>query len=289
MAKKVYGMIMIALLLFMIPSAALGGVRISFKLSAGLANVRAGDVNPGTTAFFDWWRAYYNLPVGSEIGKGSKALHWGYEFDADLIFELNSHIGIGIGYGYQQSTKNSMEIINSNVERAHSELSAMPIRLGLFFSLPLSTKVNFTANVGTSYYLEARYSARWSTDIPLGMATEKITELSTNAKKHPIGLHGGLGIEYRLSKTTSLYIETKGRFARFGGLEGSSEFRSDEGAFTWFSETGKLYYESAPMLPNAPRLIMVQSTPPAGPGGQPREAVVDFSGFSLQAGVRIYF
>jgi len=34
---------------------------------------------------------------------------------------------------------------------------------------------------------------------------------------------------------------------------------------------------------------MVQSAPPAGPGGQPREAVVDFSGISLQAGIKIHF
>jgi hypothetical protein len=59
------------------------------------------------------------------------------------------------------------------------------------------------------------------------------------------------------------------------------------GTPTTLSETEKLYYESVPMLTGSPRLIMVQSDPPAGPGGVPRQAVVDFSGVSLQLGIRI--
>jgi hypothetical protein len=43
------------------------------------------------------------------------------------------------------------------------------------------------------------------------------------------------------------------------------------------------------IMPNSPRLIMVQSDPPDGPGGYPRQAVVDFSGVGLRAGVRFYF
>jgi len=57
----------------------------------------------------------------------------------------------------------------------------------------------------------------------------------------------------------------------------------------FFSEEGELYYEASPMLSGSPRLIMVQNTPPAGLGGMPREAAVDFSSFRVQAGIRTSF
>ena len=69
--------------------------------------------------------------------------------------------------------------------------------------------------------------------------------------------------------------------------EGLSLWRYPPAPF--FPEEGELYYEAFPMLSGSPRLIMVQSTPPSGPGGQPREAAVDFSGLSLRAGLRFYF
>ena len=54
-----------------------------------------------------------------------------------------------------------------------------------------------------------------------------------------------------------------------------------------FSERGILFYEVVPELANEPRLLMVQSDPPDGPGSEPRQAVIDFSGVSLQFGIRI--
>ena len=98
-----------------------------------------------------------------------------------------------------------------------------------------------------------------------------------------------MGIEYKLLKRIGVFVEAQGRYARIRGLEGTSRSEAGEwgGLLPSFSEEGRLYYESVPTLPDAPRLIMVQSDPPPGPDGEPRLAVVDFSGVSLQAGIRI--
>ena len=111
-------------------------------------------------------------------------------------------------------------------------------------------------------------------------------------KRDPFGFQGGMGIEYRLTSKMAILLEAQGRWAKFRGLEGSSAAVAAEGGdprYTLFSEEGKLYFETFPLLADAPRLIMVQSAPPLGPEGEAREAVVDFSGFSLQAGFRFYF
>jgi hypothetical protein len=116
-------------------------------------------------------------------------------------------------------------------------------------------------------------------------------KISTRAeqKKLPIGFQAGVGIEYKLLPRIGLFVEAQGRFARLRDLEGTSTSEPGEwgGLLPSFSEQGKLFYESVPMLPDAPRIILVQSAPSPGPGGEARLAVVDFSGVNLQAGIRV--
>jgi hypothetical protein len=104
-----------------------------------------------------------------------------------------------------------------------------------------------------------------------------------------LGLHGGLGFEYRLLPDLFLSLSALGRYARFRTWEGSSEmelFEFEEGTTT-FSEQGILYFELVPDLPDPPRLITVQSSPSMIIGPEPRMALIDFSGVSLQFGIRI--
>jgi len=307
MNKKCLFVIVSALLFWLIPRPTLAAAKISLKLQGGLAYLQAGDVNLGTQAFFDWGKIYFAPPPGGLIQGGYTAIHWGYEFGGDIIFELSPKLGIGIGAGYLESSKNppthpGMMLIIDEPQgqglqkrfHAGTTLTAIPLRLGAFLTLPLNGKLNFTANAGVSYYLRARYHAWWLVyyDVP-GLLEDPFQNLFTTADKKnaPFGFQGGIGIEYRAFAKAAFFVEAQGRYARFQGLEGTSlsEQAPWGGLFSPFSETGKLYYESVPLIPNAPRLIMVQSAPPAGPGGQPREAVVDFSGVSLQAGVRIHF
>jgi opacity protein-like surface antigen len=305
MRTKKTGMpiIMTVIVLCLVPSLAPADVKISLKLQGGLAYLQAGDVNSGTQAFFDWAK-FSSIPLtdGAATLGGYQKIKFGYEIYGDLVFEVARHLGIGIGAGFVQSTKTSlMNVWDPNIESggpssnilADQNLSAIPVRLGLYLSLPLSGKFNFTANAGASYYLKARYSTDWLVSVSVMDTLGPQTEISTRAqqKKNPFGFQGGLGIEYRLSKRIAILLEAQGQYAKFRGLEGTSLAESgDYGElFPPFSETGKLYYESVPMIPNGPRLIMVQSAPPLGPGGKAREAVVDFSGVSLQAGFRFYF
>ncbi len=274
------------LALILIPGQTLAGSKISLKLQGGWTYISGGDVNHGTQAYFDWREDLWPASEG-----GYRALHHGFELGGDIIFELSRTLGIGIGSGYLEASRLSQMWLDEGTNfdetvQAEPKLSAIPIRLGLFLTFPLTKRVNLTANAGASYYFQARYSDDWgswySPDYSYIHAW-----ITTIAEKRGIslGFDGGLGIEYKLFNKVFVCLDAKGRYARFRGLEGTSEFSSYE--YDPFSIQGKLYYESVPMLPDAPRLIMVQSDPPDGPGGEPRLAVVDFSGVSLQAGIRI--
>jgi opacity protein-like surface antigen len=226
-------------------------------------------VNPGTQNWFYYNKASWPAWVG-----GYRAVHIGYEF----------------GGGYMQISRASdmgfrLTVPSLNEGWAHAEpmLSAVPIRAGVYLTIPLCKRFNFLADGGLSYYFRARYSDEWISENYPG-PDYILTTTRAEKKKIPIGFQGGIGLEYELLHNFSLYLEARGRYARFSGLEGTSVLESSYA--TPFSEQGILYYESVPMLPNSPRLIMVQSDPPDG-GREPLQAVVDFSGVSLQVGIRI--
>lgn len=255
---------------------------------------------------FDWAELYYAPLNGGRIEGGYTPLHRGYEIGGDLIFGLTRTLGIGIGAFYMKMSRelydSSMEIHHSLDEFAYhisegAELKAMSIRLGLFLTLPIARKIDITANAALCGYLQARYHADWHLGlhpyISTGWDSYNIISTRAEQKKLPLGFQAGAGIEYRLLPKIGLFVEARGRYARFRGLEGTSTSEPGEWAYEGilpaFSEQGKLYYESVPMLPDAPRLIMVQSAPAGGSDGKPRQAVIDLSGVSLQAGIRIFF
>jgi hypothetical protein len=280
--------------LSLLPGAAFADGKLSLRLQGGWAYTSVGDVNPGTQALFDYEKAAWPASRG-----GYRAVHNGYEFGGDLIFELTPRLGVGIGGGYLQISPRASRMDLYDPELffldgyvfAEPRLSAIPIRAGVHLTVPLSTKFNFHAEVGASYYFKARYRDEWWYSTWSWETMTSSLRISTRAeqKKAPIGFQGGIGLEYEVLHKLFVYLDARGRYARFRGLKGTStveESRLGE-PVTTFSETGKLYYESVPWLPGAPRLIMVQTSPPAGPGGGPRQAVVDFSGVSLQFGIRI--
>jgi hypothetical protein len=307
MIKKEAFVTAIIVMLCLFPSSTLAKPKISLKLQGGWAYLAAGDVNAGTQAFFDWGKTYLAPPPGGKVEGGYTALHWGYEFGGDIIFELSPTVGIGIGAGYLQMSRDAptpfmMEIYDDPLGEVRgvskeftvgTKMSAIPIRASLFLSLPVSKKLDITANAGISYYLQAEYHADWYVALPNGTFSGQFSQLSTTAEKKTagFGLQGGVGIEYRFIRSTGIFVEAQGRYAKFRGFEGTSTSVPGDygGVLPSFSETGKLYYESVPTVPGSPRWIMVQSAPPAGPGGQPREAAVDFSGVSFLFGVRVHF
>jgi hypothetical protein len=278
-----------AIALLLLPGLALADGKISFKLQGGWAYISGGDVNHGTQAYFDLREAQWGASEG-----GYRAVHNSYEFGGDIIFEIMPRLGLNIGAGYLRISRASHatlyipEVIGPDAGLiAEPKLDAMPIRLGLDFAIPLNKKLNFHTEIGASCFLRARYSDEWRMLISSMDTVVGYVDIATRAerKRAPIGFQGGIGLEYMLSQKFFLVFDAKGRYARFTGWHGSSVLESD--SETPFSEEGILYYEVVPMLVGSPRLIMVQSDPPNGPGGEPRQAVIDFSGVSLQIGIRI--
>lgn len=263
--------------------------KLSLRLQGGWVYLSAGDVNPGTQSFFDHYEALWPASIN-----GYLAVHNGYEFGGDVIFELTPRLGVSIGGGYLQiSRASAMQLFNPELVSpyarvvAEPKMNAVPVRMSVHLTVPMSTRLSFHSDVGASYYFRALYSDEWWRIIMTFDEPTSITYISNHVEKKgiPIGFHGSVGLEYELDHNFFLYLDARGRYARFRGWKGTSVLQNDYE--TPFSEQGILYYESAPMVSGSPRLIMVQSDPPDGPEGEPRQAALDFSGVSLQVGIRI--
>ncbi|MCK7470575.1 MAG: hypothetical protein MZU95_07115 [Desulfomicrobium escambiense] len=277
-------------LILLSPRFIQAGVTFSLKMQGGWASIGGGDVNAEIRSFFEWRSAAWPVLDGRY-----RPVHNGLDLGVGLLLELDRGIGVSVGLGYLRVHKRrAIGVSDPDTGRyggieAEPELKAMPIRLGLIVNYPLRKRISFTANMGASCYLRARYNDHiGESDFnDMGMLEGFIAcTTRTKRKGGALGIDGGVGLEYEMGRNIFLCLDGQARYAKIRGFEGTSELNS----MTWGSPIlleGKLYYEAVPVLAGSPRLIMVQSDPPDGPDGEPRQAVIDFSGVSLQVGIRI--
>lgn len=270
--------------------------RYAFKLTGGLARLSGGDASANRTAYSAYWRDRAQQPgSGIEIEGETQAINSGMSFEADVIYSLNSRLGIGIGAGTIQVSKDKdqgrMVIRWTGEVRTVSrgnKFSAIPIKLGIFYNLLQGHKMNLYLNAGAGYYL-----AKWQEleDYEAeSQGTSYWKKYETNVHSGGIGFHGGVGLEYRLLRNVSLVLEGSGRYARISGFKGEYNEKSSEGADA--TDKGKLYYyEWIDNQKSYPWIELLDRDPSeinfSSPVYNAREAVIDFSGFSLQAGIKI--
>lgn len=266
-----------------------GFSKFSLKLYGGYSHVLAGDINDGSAFYFDLIEAYAAEGFGEYAGS-YKPLHGGYNFGADLIYQISPSFGIGLGFGYMRSSSDSLATWSGEGETvdilAGGTLTAMPIRLGLFLTFPMGQKLNLTADAGAAYYLGLKLDAyqglEFDADDWMRMTLE-----GREREGLDIGFHGSLGFEYMLTPKLGLFVEAAGRYAKFKNFEmvtGIAEFAGEAPDST----EGRLYLvdESFGDYTITGFTIVEEGDIPDPDFREPK---IDLTGFSLQAGFRIRF
>jgi hypothetical protein len=119
---------------------------------------------------------------------------------------------------------------------------------------------------------------------------EEIYDVNSNR----LGLHGGIGFEYNIANNLVLVLEIQGRYVRIKNLKGR-RYYSQTFPFEMSSgeeEAGTLYIGERDLTnegygENCPDLIISPSLPSGNGFKNIREAILDLSGYSLKAGIRI--
>ena len=250
------------------------GIGLTVKVSVGFNRIAAGEINSGIRGVVDYYKYLISF-WGQELDGELEPFHSGFDFGADAIYSLTSHIGIGLGVSYVQwGNKSWLPLKNvSYPKRLDStpRVKAYPLRLGAFVTLPIFRKINVTFNAGPTYYfVRYRYN----------MAYRPYT-LVQNASGQGLGFHGGIGLELEWNSRSTLFIEYQGRYAKFNTFEGTEEK-------VFFGDRLK---EEGPLCSmdyvGGNRLVVFNEEMLSYPNV--KKADFDLSGFAIRIGAKVKF
>ncbi len=273
--KKKQKMAMAAfILIFFLGAGFTSGAQFGLRLFGGAGTLSPADINQGTKGWTDQHAGFYTSFGYSRSGE-VKPVNMSLEGGVDLLVYLTPRIALGIGAGYIQGKRASEVVLTKGTEEikitSQPTLSAKPIRLSLFFEIP-ADNLNIYLNLGSDYYL-AKYT--WDWEFP------DEWELNQSATANGLGFHGGIGFEIRVSPNVAFFVEGTGRYAKVKGFEGTE--KGMEGGVTW-EGSGTLFYLEGTDYP----VLFIREEMPTG-YKVAREANVDFSGFSVLAGLKMKF
>jgi hypothetical protein len=258
----------------------------SIKISGGLKYSLFGDVNRGMNGYLDIW-ADGGASMGGDIINNKKPLHFGMNYSIDFIIRLNSFYSVGIGVGYVRARNISDINIQYPDERPDATASveraaeAVPVRFSVFREFHLHRALNAYFVGGLEIYPARFQSSYW----PAGPGDSHIQK----AHSVGVGLLFGAGLEIKVLSRLAFIVEAAGNYAKISHLKGT---RNSGGSTIPYEEKGTLYfYENTffypPDIQKTHALLMIHETKPTGEGV--RMGRVDFSGFAVSGGIRIYF
>lgn len=263
---------------------------IGFKLKGGASYFLAEDINEGNEGFNSLWKHEFSRP-GFNLEGELTPFHIVYDFEGDIIFYIFPNVGIGFGSGYLfGNQENEMRLTLPSGEgpwMIKPELEVIPIKAGLYFLIPLGGHSYFTLDAGAGWYL-VDYNWYWRGEDGSGYWAE----INQEASAQDIGYHAGLGFEIGLGPHIAILLEGRARFAEIGGFEGTLEYKDSFGDSDL--DDGKLYYWREEVFSEKFTFVFIsESDSPSFTGLSSaefvREAVVDLTGISLQAGFKIKF
>ncbi|OGD26272.1 MAG: hypothetical protein A2Y56_05430 [Candidatus Aminicenantes bacterium RBG_13_63_10] len=241
--------------------------------------VLAGDLNAAVKGQAD----YLSDQLGVKGTPAVSPVHLGYVFGGEFFVPLAGRLSLGFGLEYLKSQKQSIVLYqkgaNSNIYTALPEVHALPVRIFISYS-PVQALYMF---LGLEYYFAScSYSYRTETGLSW-------REVSGTATGHGLGAMAGLGLEWNIVPSLAFVIEAVGRYAPLSGFRGEGSLTDSLGAETL--ETGKLYYYELQFLGGTsfPALMVRSKLPTEAGVFSPREAEIDFTGFSVKAGLKVRF
>jgi len=271
--------------------------RLSIKLSGGLSYMLGGGINTHLKSYDDYLSAMTDYE-GDKI----RRLQYIPEFEGELRWDITSKFAVSVGIGYiSGKNKSYLEYegpfpfqTSSNPTQQYflkPEAKTVPLKLGIYYTLSLSPGINLFLNSGFGYYFskcslyKKHISSSWSI-----FQIYYTKEEQYDVRADSLGFNGGIGFEYDIANNLVIVLEIQGRYAKAKNLKGNKLFSVWD--VSYMEEEGTLYIGERDMTDEGygkycPDLMISQSTPSGDEYRNIREAVLDFSGFSLRVGIRI--
>ncbi len=271
--------------------------KLSFKISGGLSYIFGGGINSHLRSYDS-----YLSDMTEYEGNNIRRLHYIPELEGELRWDLTSKLALSIGIGYI-SGKNKSNLkyegpfpfqTSSNPTQQYflkPEAKAVPLKLGVYYTLSLSPKINLFLNSGFGVYFSKCSLYKKHTSSSWGVYLVYYTkEEQYDVRANILGFNGGIGFEYDIAKNLVIVMDIQGRYTRTKNLKGTRLYSVWD--LPYVKEEGILYIGERDMTDEGygkycPDLMISQSEPSGEEYRNIREAVLDFSGFSLRVGIRI--
>jgi len=271
-------------------------VRVSGS-TGGATYLAGGDINAGVRGWNELQTTVLNNEFVVDVQGEVEPVHWGVEYGGDIILYVAPRLGIGVGVSRLESSQTSELVAQDrrflDLEFRipnRVEVTAVPVRLGVFYTLPAGRRLNVVVNGGLGFYA-TDVSWNWRLDRVEAGSVTRATDLDTKASGAGVGYHGGVAVEYKLVKQVGVFLEVQGTYARVGGLEGTAEGTFSFGPST--TEEGLLYYSeleaTGSLDRNLPVISIANEVPSSPELINVREAEVDLGGVRLMGGVTVRF
>ncbi len=259
------------------------GIGLSVRLSGGFTQFFGKEINDGADGLFGSLADYF-IRSGYTLDTRTKNFHSAYDATGDIIYEIKPNVGVGLGLGIISGSKTSLLIVSGQdiyVEQKFAgtpRVRTVPIRLGLYLTLPIDRLFSLSFHAGPSlYFTKLSYF--------LGPDWKERESLIQIAHSRKLGIDGGIALNLEMNKRVALFIEGLGRYVKVSNFEGeeirtryvdNQELTSvEEGTVYLLEDDNKLYFT---VLKEAP------------PGIQNAKKVTfDLSGISLRIGLRVKF
>lgn len=269
-------------------AAARTGLEIT--LAGGYGMFGGGDLDAGTRGFYDELRARM-IGLGYAISRDYRhPMSGGMELEAAVLWRFHPRWAAGLigGYGLSQRFNEFEFQEGSHTLGASSTpilrtFALRPVlRLAVLSGGPLTLHVS----AGPALLFGSfRFNQNVSYAFVADQGTTHDESYSIKARRTFWGAFAALDLDIRLNARSAIVLQATYRFARPAGWEGT------EKTYEWITNVdeykgpeieGRLYSMTRNSLP-----VLVVS--PQSPGAGAGEAVLDFTGLSLLAGLRIRF
>lgn len=222
----------------------------------------------------------------SELNTGRQAalsgLHLVLTYGLDCFYPLSRQIFLGLGFDYLQGSKDSA--ISLSLEGLDHKVITRPgirdlaLRLSVLY-YPVDIfyiRAGFEANLARVSYLYRLEQG------------DQYLEWKGHASGINAGWQEAAGIQWPVTSWLQVYAEAAYRYARIRNFEGKNLYSDSDGLQR--KEEGRLYYWQVEQADKYYPALFVRDRLPTDPGViNPRRADINFSGFSLRAGLRLLF
>ncbi len=261
------------------------GTGLSVRVGGGFLFFGSGDISSGTLGEFDRISSSLVASGANITLKKRTSVRSGADITGDIIYRLGSRTGLGIRFDYFRSYRESSlryafgSDVNEYTLDTKPFIDVYAIRPGFYYERPLTSRLRFLANGGPALYVVSyRFSRRF-------IVPGQEDDIRQEVKANRLGIQGGVGLELELNQRAGLYVEAQGRYARITGLKGTEWLYSWENFQSVNTSTDGFLYSAEKA--GYPALSVLDEATAADANAS--RAVLDLSGISVTAGIRIRF